>query len=57
MYLENTKITEIKNNLTKEEKEKNLTKVYDVINDIAKSLYEKGENISKYFIAKKDKEV
>ncbi len=57
MYLENTKITEIKNDLTKEEKEKNLTKLYDIINDIAKDLYEKGENISKYFINKKDKEV
>ncbi len=56
MYLESTKITEIKNDLTKEEKEKNLKNVYDVINDIAKSLYEKGENVSKYFISK-DKEV
>lgn len=57
MYLENTKIIEIENKLTKEEKEKNLSKVYDVINDIAKSLYEKGEDVSKYFIKNKEKEV
>ena len=49
MYLENTKIIEIDNDLSQKEKEKNLSHVYDVINDIGKSLYEKGVDISKYF--------
>lgn len=49
MYLENTKIIEIDNNLSQKEKERNLSNLYDVINDIGKSLYEKGVDISKYF--------
>lgn len=49
MYLENTKIIEIDNNLSQKEKERNLSNLYDVINEIGKSLYEKGVDISKYF--------
>jgi len=51
MYLENTKIIEIDNNLSQKEKERNLSNLYDVINDIGKSLYEKGVDISKYFFS------
>lgn len=49
MYLENTKIIEIDNDLSQKEREKNLSNLYDVINEIGKSLYEKGVDISKYF--------
>ena len=51
MYLENTKIIEVDNNLSQKEKERNLSNLYDVINDIGKSLYEKGVDISKYFFS------
>lgn len=56
MYLGNTKITELENNLTIEDKKRNLKNVYDVINEIAKDLHSKGENIKKYFLTEKQYE-
>ena len=44
-----SKVTEIPNNLTQEQKARNLKHLYDVINDIAKDLWEKGEDISDLF--------
>ncbi len=51
MYFENTKIIELENNLTQEEKRRNLKKVYDVTNEIGKELFSKGKDISKYFLS------
>ena len=49
MYYGNTKITEIKNDLLPEEKRRNLKNLYDVINNIAKKLYNSGTDVKKYF--------
>lgn len=54
MYLENTKITELDNNLTEEEKRKNLKNFYDVVNGIAKRLHDGGKDVSKYFLTKQE---
>ena len=48
----NTKITELENNLTLEEKRLNLKIIYDVFNDIGKELFENGEDISGLFLTK-----
>ena len=50
------KIIEIDNNLSMDEKRENLRNLYDAINDIAKSLWEKGEDVSKYFYTKEEYE-
>lgn len=51
MYFGNTKIIEIENNLTQEEKRRNLKKIYDITNEIGKELFSKGKDISKYFLS------
>lgn len=56
MYLGNTKILELENNLSNEDKRRNLKKVYDVLNAIAKDLSLKGIDIKKYFLTKKQYE-
>lgn len=50
MYLGNTKITELENSLSINDKKKNLKNIYDVINEIAKDLNLKGKDIKKYFL-------
>lgn len=56
MQIGNTKINQLENNLTEDEKRRNLTKLYDVLNDIGKDLYQKGQNISNYFYTKEQYE-
>ncbi|MCM1052493.1 MAG: hypothetical protein NC483_00725 [Ruminococcus sp.] len=52
MYLENTKIIEIENNLSNEDRRFNLNNLYNVINEIGEELYNKGEVVSKCFLTK-----
>ncbi len=50
MFLGNTEIIEIKSDLTDEEKNRQLKKLYDVINKIAERLFYEGTDVSEFFL-------